>query len=379
MRIIETKTIYKDDLAYVSWPNLAELKDGTILCAFRHAPDRQNQPEYGCCVHLDPEAKDVCIRSYDGGNTFDQQLHTILDEEMVSNQDPCLKVLSDGRILSTSYRWLCVPAGKGAEVWGEERFSHFGTTFFDDYDAFLGEVSCCYSDNNGISWNLVPGISVPGALSGAAVRGNIVELPNGDLLMPYYITMDYDQLSTAALFRSVDRGETWQPYSVIATDPKAQKNFYEPNIILTKSGKLVALMRTEVAPNDPNPPAECCDNYLNVHMAVSDDYGKTFGPVEEIKNFWGSNPIHALQLKSGKVLVTYGYRREPYSVRARICNGELTDLGEVEELVLRDNSPNNDLAYTSAIQLENGDILVAYYFSQPDGIRTIELTRLRED
>ena len=40
--------------------------------------------------------------------------------------------------------------------------------------------------------------------------------------------------------------------------------------------------------------------------------------VEEIKNFWGSNPIHALQLKSGKVLVTYGYRREPYSVRARL-------------------------------------------------------------
>ena len=88
MRIVETKTIYRDDTAYVSWPNLAELKDGTILCAFRHAPDRQSQPEYGCCVHLDPEAKDVCIRYYDGGNTFDQQLHTILDEEMVSNQDP---------------------------------------------------------------------------------------------------------------------------------------------------------------------------------------------------------------------------------------------------------------------------------------------------
>ena len=57
----------------------------------------------------------------------------------------------------------------------------------------------------------------------------------------------------------------------------------------------------------------------------------------------------------------------------------MTDLGDVEEFVLRDNSPNNDLAYTSAIQLENGDILVAYYFSQSDGIRTIELNRLRED
>jgi hypothetical protein len=101
----------------VSFPNLAKLKDGTIMCAFRHAPDRQRQPEFGSCTHLDPEAKNVYIRSFDGGETFEQELHTYLDEEMISNQDPCLTVLSDGRILSSSYRWLFAPAGEGPAVW----------------------------------------------------------------------------------------------------------------------------------------------------------------------------------------------------------------------------------------------------------------------
>ena len=379
MRILETKTIFRDDNVYASWPNLVQLKDGTILCVFRSAPNRESQPQYGCCVHLDPEAKDVYICSYDGGKTFTTEPQTILDEEGVSNQDPCVTLLSDGRLLTTSYRWLCIPAGKGAETWGEKHFKYFGSTFFDECDSFSGGATCSYSDDGGKTWTLAPTISVPGALSGIASRGNVLELPNGELLLPYYGTFGYDQRSTSALLRSVDRGEHWEPYSVIAYDTNRKKNFYEPNIIMTKSGRLVALMRTEVHPSDPNPPEECYGNYIHVHMAVSEDWGKSFGPVTEIKNFWGSNPIHALQLQSGNVLVTYGYRREPYSVRARLCNGELTNLGEVEEFIIRDDSPNNDLAYTNAIQLDNGDILVAYYFSQPNGVRTIELTRLRED
>lgn len=378
MRILETKTIYCDG-EYVSFPNLAKLKDDTILCAFRHAPDRQRQEEFGSCIHHDPEAKDVYIVSHDDGETFEQELHIILDEEMISNQDPCLTVLSNGRVISTSYRWLFAPLGEGPAVWGEKRYQHCGIPFFNKYDSFIGDANCSYSDDNGKTWTLVPRLYVEGTPCGVAVRGNIVELPNGDLLMPYYNALEYGQLSSSGLFRSTDHGETWENYSLIATDPKAEKNFYEPNIILTKSGRIVALLRTQPDPKSPNPPKSCVNGYLNVHMAVSEDYGKTFGPVKEMDHFWGSNPIHALQLQSGNILVTYGYRREPYGIRARVCNSELTDLNDVEEIILRDDAPHGDLGYTNAIQLDNGDILVTYYIAQSDGTRTIELTRLRED
>ena len=116
MRIIETKTIYRDE-EYVSFPNLAKLKDGTIMCAFRHAPERQK--EYGGATHIDPGAKDVFILSHDGGKTFDPELHTILDEEMVSNQDPCITVLSDGRIIASAFRWLLAPRGKAQKSGGK--------------------------------------------------------------------------------------------------------------------------------------------------------------------------------------------------------------------------------------------------------------------
>ena len=89
--------------------------------------------------------------------------------------------------------------------------------------------------------------------------------------------------------------------------------------------------------------------------------------------------MHALQLKSGKVLLSYGYRKAPYGIRIRVCNSELTDIAESEEIILRDDSPNGDLGYPHAIELDNGEILVVYYISDPDNIRTIAVTRLRED
>lgn len=272
MQIVETKTIYQDG-EYVSFPNLALLKDGTILCAFRHAPDRIK--EFGACIHLDPEAKDVFVRSFDGGKTFEPEYHTILDEEMISNQDPCITVLSDGRILSTSYRWLFAPIGEGANVWGD---NYRGTRFFDRYDACGGEANCSYSDDNGKTWNLVPSLPVP-----CAVRGNITEMPNGDLLMPYYGSRRPGELSSSGLFRSTNRGETWEDFSLIAA-ATPEKNFYEPNIFRTQSGRIIALIRTQTDTSIPGARYE--DTYLNVHMTVSDDNGKTFGPVKEIKNFW---------------------------------------------------------------------------------------------
>jgi hypothetical protein len=373
MRILESKVVYRDG-EYVSFLNIAVLKDGTVLCAFRHAPDRVK--EYGNIIHLDPEAKDVLIYSHDGGHTFETEYHTILDEEMISNQDPCLTVLSNGRILCTSYRWIFAPAGQGSEVWGEARYKHCGLRFFDKYDAFIGDANCSYSDDNGKTWTLIPRLYVEGAPCGVAVRGNVVELPNGDLLMPAYNKLGLGELSSAHLFRSTDNGESWEDYSIIAP-PHPTKNFLEPNIFRTQSGRLVALLRTQTDYSIPGVRFE--DTYQNVHTTVSEDDGKTWSPVTEIPNFWGSNPSHMLQLKSGKVLVTYGYRREPFGIRARLCNAELTDLSEAEEIILRADSATGDLGYTNAIQLDNGDILIIYYMTEADGTRVIASTRLRED
>ena len=58
MKILYTKTIYRDG-QYVAFPTLAKLPDGRVLCAFRHAPERQ--ATHGAATHVDPAAK-MCIR-----------------------------------------------------------------------------------------------------------------------------------------------------------------------------------------------------------------------------------------------------------------------------------------------------------------------------
>lgn len=367
------QTIYRDG-EYVAFPNLAELKDGRIICAFRHALERQK--EYGRVTHVDPTAKDVFVVSEDGGKTFSSAMHVIVDDPDMSNQDPCIAVLSDGRIIATYFRWALVPIGQGEKVWGEV-FRRFGRSLHDKYDCLSDGICYSISDDNGATWRQMSVLQPDGYAKGSAVRGNIVEMPDGSLLLPFYGAKELDELSRVGLFKSEDRGESWFTFSEMGFDETGKKNYLEPGLFRTKSGRLIGLFRTQT--DFLIPGVKFDDTYLNLHIAVSDDDGKTFQPVEEIEGLWGSSPFHALQLQSGKVLVSYGYRREPFGIRVKLCNSELTDLASAEEIILRDDAPNGDLGYPHSIQLPDGSIMVSYYISGDDGIRKIEATILEEN
>ena len=373
MKIISTEVIYRDE-EYVAFPNMAKLPDGTIMCAFRHAKERQKQ--YGRVTHVDPTAKDVYILSRDGGKTFEKELHTIIDDDM-SEQDPCINVLSDGRIIATYFRWALCEKGKGKIKWGEANFNRYGRSLHGKYDCYPNGVAYSISDDNGKTWKHYATLKINGVPAGGGVRGNIVELPNGSLLMPFYGNLNLGELSRSGLVKSDDRGETWEFCCDMAFDPECKKNFLEANIFRTCSGKIVGLFRTQS--DYLKEGVDFGSTYLNLHIAVSNDDGKTFGEVTEVENCWCSSPVQALQLNSGNVLISYGYRKEPFGIRARICNSELTNISEAEEIILRDDAPNGDLGYPHAIQLDNGDIIISYYISDSDGIRTISTSRIREN
>lgn len=373
MRIISQETLYRDE-QYVSFPCLAKFPDGKIVCAFRHALERQK--EYGRVTHVDPTAKLVYLESDDNGKSFSGDLNVIIDTER-SEQDPCLNVLSDGRIIASYFEWELVPIGEGAKKWGEADFKRYGRTLHDKYDCFHIGIAYSISDDNGATWKHYPTLRMEGLPVCSGVRGNIIELDDGSLLMPYYGCLKHGEANRVGLLKSTDRGETWSHLSVMAFDRFRRKQFLEPNIFRTRSGKIIGLFRTQS--DFFKPGVKFDDTYLNLHVAVSEDNGNTFKPVKEIPNCWTSSPVHALQLQSGNVLLSYGYRKSPFGIRVRVCNGELTDIDQSEEIIIRDDAPNGDLGYPHAIQLDNGDILVVYYISDPDGIRTIALTRLRED
>lgn len=370
MKALYTKTIYRDG-EYVAFPNLARLSSGRVICAFRHALERQR--EYGAATHIDPTARDVFIISPDGGATFGSELHTIVDDEM-SDQDPCVNVLADGRMIVTYFRWALCPLGEGAKRWGEAPFASYGRSLWGKYDCYPDGASYSISDDEGASFRHFPPLRMSGVPDGAGVRGNIVEMPDGELLMPLYGSMKPGELSRCVLIASHDRGETWAYRATMAFDPECKKNYLEPGLYRTPGGKLVGLYRTQTDFRVPG--VKFDDTYLNLHISVSEDDGKSFGDVREIPGVWGSSPFHALRLRDGRVLLTYGYRRAPFGVRARVCDAELTHIEESEEIILRDDAPNGDLGYPNAILTDAGEALVAYYISGDDGIRTIDVTAL---
>ena len=78
-----------------------------------------------------------------------------------------------------------------------------------------------------------------------------------------------------------------------------------------------------------------------------------------------------LLLADGRLLCTYGHRREPFGIRA--CWSE--DGGRTwrmdQEIVLRDDLPHEDLGYPTTIEYEPGRLFCIYYAADADDVRGI--------
>ena len=83
-----------------------------------------------------------------------------------------------------------------------------------------------------------------------------------------------------------------------------------------------------------------------------------------------------LRLPDNRVLLIYGYRHQPFGIRARILDPECRDTKTAGEMVLRDDGGTGDLGYPWATIMADGRILVVYYFNQKDGLRHIAGTIL---
>jgi hypothetical protein len=72
-----------------------------------------------------------------------------------------------------------------------------------------------------------------------------------------------------------------------------------------------------------------------------------------------------LRLRDGRLAVTYGYRAEPYGIRARVS----ADAGQSwgAEIILRADGASWDLGYPRSVQRADGRIVTVYYFHAAAG------------
>ena len=68
-----------------------------------------------------------------------------------------------------------------------------------------------------------------------------------------------------------------------------------------------------------------------------------------------------VKLQSGKLVVVYGYRGIPYSIRSKIS----TDNGKSwsKEIILRDDARTWDIGYCRTVVREDDKVVSVYYYS----------------
>ncbi len=362
MRKCEDVVIYRDERFYAAFPSAVCRADGELLVAFRRAPDRRR---FGArsCTHCDPNSYLVLVRSRDLGRSWSPEPELIYAHPFGGSQDPCMIELDDGTLLLSSYAWMLLPAEGVPQATVPAR-QVFGWHF-----TFLGGY-LLRSFDAGRTWEgpvlppEIPGCAreFPGVPLPAMNRGAMVQASDGRIYWAVAVSpQETPQQTRLELLSSDTFGEEWEHVAPIAADAKVV--FNETSLVETAAGDLVAFVRT----------AAFDDHGVVVR---SRDRGRTWEPWQDMGVV--GHPYHALRLPDDRVFLVYGYRHDPYGIRARLLDPECTDFGG-PELVLRADGGSGDLGYPWACLAPDGRVLVVYYFNQKEGPRQIDGTFVEID
>jgi len=178
--------------------------------------------------------------------------------------------------------------------------------------------------------------------------------------------------------RSEDKGLSWQLTTpLFATDVLG--GYTEPALYIGNDGRAICVIRTKWGNVDPKlwPPGVRGDlgdpnepGYgWYFYQSESTDHGRTWSTPAS-NGIWG-HPANILRLASGKVLMVYGHRKPPWSVRAILSrdDGRTWDM-ETMRTLHEFNPCLTDFGYPTATQLPNGTIICTYY-----GYSTTDTTR----
>lgn len=357
--------VYRNRSFYCAFPSVVRLPDGELIVAFRRAPNRK---QFGAKIkfHSDPNSCLALVRSRDNGASWSSKPELIYAHPMGGSQDPCMTLLSDGSIITSSYAWAPIDKNMTADDFpgftvrreailpGNEEEEHpLGVVMM-----LLGGY-LVKSTDRGQTWNEMPPPParhthpVPGyddIVSRYFNRGNILEGADRRL---YWAVRDVQGL---LLLISDDRGESWRKESLMI--PADQVTANETSLVETAAGDLVAFSRT----------AGFDDHGVVVR---SRDRGKTWEPWQDSGII--GHPYHALKLPDNRIFLAYGYRHEPYGVRARLLDPECQRF-DAEELIIRDDGVSYDIGYPWCCLTADGKVLVVYYLNMNRDIVGIDRT-----
>ncbi|GIW04401.1 MAG: hypothetical protein KatS3mg059_1021 [Thermomicrobiales bacterium] len=373
---LQTVHIYRDPDNFCAEPSLANLGNGEIVAVF--AQNRGLQ-------HTDTGSI-LLVRSYDHGRTWDPSSKVVVlqEEEDAGWNIAAICRLRDGTLLLHANRWRYLVNGRIDWLTGKSEIDGIWLT---------------RSTDGGHTWSPIERVNIA-PMRNARVRDAILELPNGDWLMPLHgfrWQRTLPDIASAERERcfvlwSPNQGKSWHYYGTMAYDPAEIIHFHEPGICLLPDGRLLGLMRTHRWPTPVAPGEQMGPPSGYVFMAFSEDNGMSWSWPKNTK-IWGYPP-DVIVLSDGSVLMAISHRTRPMGVHIAIspdgerwlpedvfCIAAYDPRSVTPAFPYHPDEPWEAIAmrgmlwhigYPSSILLDDGRVLTAYHLFDQTGRQYIE-------
>lgn len=332
-KVIKNAVVYRESGRYAGWPaNHGIWQWGNeILVGFEAGYFKFSETRHS--IDWDRPAEHLLARSLDGGATWHIE-HPL-----------SLRAPNGAKVANVPTE----PGGKqpidcpGGINFTDPNFAL--TARMEDVD--VGPSRFYYSYDRGKNWQgpfRLPNFGQKGI---AARTDYLVNGPH-DLTMFLTAAKSNSKEGRVICVRTRDGGKTWKLVSFVGPEPPQNDKALMPSTVrLSPTVLLTAIRHTSW-----------------IELYRSDDDGLNWHFVSRPVAFTGAhngNPPFLLKLRDGRLAITYGFRSEPYGIRARLSS----DVGKSwsEEIPLRTGGGTWDLGYTRTVQRPDGKLVTIYYFN----------------
>lgn len=325
---------------YRGWPTILRRMNGELVAACSG----------GRAGHVCPFGRVEVIRSTDGGRTWDKP--RIIHKSIIDDRDAGLLETSKGTLLVTwftSMAWLRI-LEKNASTprddqgcWAEGRLAQWERVRAAATDEVVARelgVWAVRSEDGGQTWSKPIDTCVNSPHGPTLLRG-------GSLL---YVGKDLWRGGRNLASRSDDDGRTWTVAGDIPTVPGDNfADYHEFHAVQATDGRIIAQIRSH-APSSHYQTLQC----------ESHDEGRTW-TIPHTIGVWGY-PSHLLRLADGRLLMTYGHRRDPYSIQVRVSEDHGATWSEPAIIA---TTFGTDMGYPSTAELADGTLVSLWYEKPP--------------
>lgn len=144
-----------------------------------------------------------------------------------------------------------------------------------------------------------------------------------------------------------DGGKTWELVSFIGPEPDGFSIM--PAALQVGEKEWIVTLRRREGP----------ERWMDQYRSLDDCRTWTYER-RAVEDLAIGNPPSLVKLEDGRLCLTYGYRGEPYSIRAKLSD----DKGHTwsDEIMLRDDGLSRDVGYVRSVQRPDGKVVAVYYF-----------------